>query len=844
MKTLLDWGQQCLEKEWGVGVLDGQVLSAEELPWELAGRWEPQLAMPFTRRFRVRSSGPPSTPFLHNIRFPLTCELGMGTVGTVLVWLRARRGGCGVHLVEEVCEPYFTCARESFRVGAGWTQFWIPFRCPQDYPAGQLRYQIWLPTGPQELEIGGAVLYRLASWPEALAPTSAAPRVPAWKQLQMDQSLEGIPVLEQQGWERRPQGVLLQVEPQDRSPDGSYAWSLEAPVAEGDWLLLRAHLKGQGLVEHQLQGNRWDCRPWLWHFHELQANGQVMSLCFQAGSSAAPGEVSHALQLWQGDGGLEVMNLTILNFGDGERPLPIPRLLPAERRPSQAGSILPRPDFRLGCSVRLRQLDQPGYLDALCGWAGEGRGFNDLTPDWELTWKGWSMANPLQRSAYLQRLLRLRQAGMTLKGHFLVSNNPDQLPPELGFDLDDSALMLQHLEGRLESVLGCPLLAHCVDRWDLWNEAFTYPGLRQRLGKPDLLPWFRRARQLAPGMKLGLNEGSLLTAGLLEKTIREEMQRLSQELEGPFVLGLQGHFRGFFPTRQQLQDTLGGLSLPGWELEISELDWSGHSEDSAASFLEELLDVALACPQLTGLSLWGFSEQVEGAGQGMILDRQGALKPAGQVLKQRFFGSSGLVRSQHRAAGEETERVWNRSELELALQVGAPCHDRILQNAEELQAWHQWMLAKGVESYLEIGIWTGALLRYWKRELPQLRLAACDLGWAEQAGLTLKLPKGVDFLRASSQGPEFMAWRAQLGKVDVVMIDGDHEYAGVRADFERNCGFPHRFLVFHNVDNPNPELAGVRRFWEELPGYKLTLRGSDPLLRCGIGIWSQSEDPA
>ncbi len=844
MESSLAWGLRSLEGEWGLAVLAAHALLPDELPWELAGRWEPQADMPFSKRYRVRSHGPPSSPFLHNIRFPLSQAFAPDAVGLILVWLRARRGGSGVHVVEEVAEPYFTCAREPFRLGPGWTQFWIPFRCPQAYSAGQLRYQVWLPTGPQELEIGGVALYELAEWPVALAPGSTAPRVPVWKRLDLNACLEEIPETERRAWQRQPQASVLLVQPSPEAPLASGCWPLEAAIVEGDWLLLRAQLKGQGLVEHMLQGNRWDDCPWLWHFHRLQPEGEVVCLCFLAGSSATEGEVCLELQLWQGDGWLEVQHLQVLNFGQGERPLPAPTVV-VSGRPSAPRAESLRPDFRLGCSVRLRQLDQPGYLEGLCGWAGSGRGFNDLTPDWELTWKGWSLANPLQRSASLQWLRRLRQAGMTLKGHFLVSNNPDRLPPELGFDLDDPARMLSHVESRIDSILGCELLVHSLDRWDVWNEAFTYSGLLQRCPGPDLLAWFRRARQLAPGVKLCLNEGSLLTAGSLERRIRAEMERLSDQVEGPFVLGLQGHFRGSFPTRQELQDTLGGLCVPGWELEISELDWSGISDEGAAAFLDELLDVALACPQLAGLSFWGFSEQVEGPGQGMLVDLEGRLKPAGQVLKQRFFeGPAPLPGRETRMIEEDSQRVWNQPELSLALTVGAPCHDRILQNAEELEAWRQWMQAKGVASYLEIGIWTGALLRYWRAHLPELRLAACDLGWAEQAGLPLKLPEGVDFLKASSQSPEFSQWRAGLGHVDVVMINGDHEYAAVLADYERNRTFPHRFLVFHDVDNPNPELAGVRRFWEELDGYKLTLRGSDLVLRCGIGIWSQSEDPA
>lgn len=167
--------------------------------------------------------------------------------------------------------------------------------------------------------------------------------------------------------------------------------------------------------------------------------------------------------------------------------------------------------------------------------------------------------------------------------------------------------------------------------------------------------------------------------------------------------------------------------------------------------------------------------------------------------------------------------------------------DCILQNRLELIGLCEFIEAQAVRSYLEIGIWTGRLLSLLQSLFHFEKIAACDVGVALQSGHGLHLPPQTLLCPLSSHSIEFMAWRSQLGLIDMVLIDGDHSYDGVRRDFEINTRYPHRFLVFHDIHNPEPQAEGVGRFWRELQGHKLEIFRPDPLLRArmGIGIWSR-----
>jgi hypothetical protein len=176
---------------------------------------------------------------------------------------------------------------------------------------------------------------------------------------------------------------------------------------------------------------------------------------------------------------------------------------------------------------------------------------------------------------------------------------------------------------------------------------------------------------------------------------------------------------------------------------------------------------------------------------------------------------------------------------------GAALVDAMLQNRRELILFCQWIEAAGIGSYLEIGVWTGRLVSTLQSLFGFERVAACDLGWAQQRGLPLSLPPELDFLQASSRSDEYRAWREARGSFDLILIDGDHSYEGVKADFELNRELPHRFLAFHDIANTHPAVRGVKQLWEELEGYKLELVRPLACSRwnMGIGIWSDVEDP-
>lgn len=66
------------------------------------------------------------------------------------------------------------------------------------------------------------------------------------------------------------------------------------------------------------------------------------------------------------------------------------------------------------------------------------------------------------------------------------------------------------------------------------------------------------------------------------------------------------------------------------------------------------------------------------------------------------------------------------------------------------------------------------------------------------------------------------------GSVDVLFIDGDHSYAGVRADFEQYAPFARRVILHDILPHPRRPDCQVDRYWEEVRAQRRVIEFIDP----------------
>jgi cephalosporin hydroxylase len=154
---------------------------------------------------------------------------------------------------------------------------------------------------------------------------------------------------------------------------------------------------------------------------------------------------------------------------------------------------------------------------------------------------------------------------------------------------------------------------------------------------------------------------------------------------------------------------------------------------------------------------------------------------------------------------------------------------------------------------VEIGTDRGGTLYTWcQLAEPDATIVSIDLpggsfgrGVSDRTALAKYARPGqtLRFLAGDSHDP---AMRDQLGealggrKIDLLMIDGDHTYEGVKRDFELYSPFVRAggLIVFHDVlKNQLDSRCGVDRFWGEVKQGRRTAEFLDPYDDRGLGQW-------
>ena len=129
---------------------------------------------------------------------------------------------------------------------------------------------------------------------------------------------------------------------------------------------------------------------------------------------------------------------------------------------------------------------------------------------------------------------------------------------------------------------------------------------------------------------------------------------------------------------------------------------------------------------------------------------------------------------------------------------------------------------------LEIGVWYGGTLAHWLKIAgvvvavdDQMLEAETWKGWADEHFGSVKL------LHGKSQDPRIVDEVAKGAPYDFCLIDGDHSYDGVNADW-LNYGPMCKVVAFHDI-LPRPD-SEVSRLWQEIkPGrFTIEIVGTEP----------------
>ena len=120
-----------------------------------------------------------------------------------------------------------------------------------------------------------------------------------------------------------------------------------------------------------------------------------------------------------------------------------------------------------------------------------------------------------------------------------------------------------------------------------------------------------------------------------------------------------------------------------------------------------------------------------------------------------------------------------------------------------------------VKSYLEIGCrWGGTFVitnEFLKLKNKNVKAFACDL--IEMSDILTEYSKHSDFKYLFMNSTLLDKENVQE-QIDLILIDGDHSYNGVKIDFERSLQYSPKYVVFHDIKSD--ACSGVVKFWDEI----------------------------
>ncbi len=137
------------------------------------------------------------------------------------------------------------------------------------------------------------------------------------------------------------------------------------------------------------------------------------------------------------------------------------------------------------------------------------------------------------------------------------------------------------------------------------------------------------------------------------------------------------------------------------------------------------------------------------------------------------------------------------------------------QYPNQFNKYLKYLHGKKINSYLEIGCrWGGTFIltsEFLKISSPNVNLFCCDIIDMSETLKEYSSLQEFKFLKMSS----FTLNRDVIDQdIDLILIDGDHSYEGVKKDFEVSLQFNPKYVVFHDI--VSSVCPGVVNFWNEI----------------------------
>ncbi|MCK5803465.1 MAG: endo-1,4-beta-xylanase, partial [Lentisphaeria bacterium] len=156
--------------------------------------------------------------------------------------------------------------------------------------------------------------------------------------------------------------------------------------------------------------------------------------------------------------------------------------------------------------------------------------------------------------------------------------------------------------------------AFWMQEWDVLNESIPCHDVQDICGDEVMVEWFKEARKVLPGVKLALNEYSILSSLTDGKKLAQHEQRVKYLLGhgAPVdVLGMQCHMGGTPPSPKRILKVLDRFAKFDLPIRATEFDLKISDKKLAYDFTRDFYTVMFSHPSVLGVQMWGFEQMYD-----------------------------------------------------------------------------------------------------------------------------------------------------------------------------------------------------------------------------------------
>ncbi len=243
---------------------------------------------------------------------------------------------------------------------------------------------------------------------------------------------------------------------------------------------------------------------------------------------------------------------------------------------------------------------------------------------------------------------------------------------------EDPARLRDEIEDYVRELM--PRLASLgVVEVDFWNEPTGFTDLDEVITDPALrADLFKLGHSLAPSVRLGINEHTILSAGGLNTAKHDAYAAVIQDLldrDAPLAaIGMQGHMGEDFTPPTQLWTILDRFAEFGLPLHVTEFDVNTEDHLTQADYTRDFYLALFAHPAVESITTWGFWGGDIWIPQAQLWREDWSMKPNAQAfvkLMTQTLHTDETVRTD--SAGQARVRGF-RGDYELTARLNGKTH--------------------------------------------------------------------------------------------------------------------------------------------------------------------------